>query len=80
MNPCFMKEIFYLSPHSTHKKHNLFVESRKTTKYGTHSLKAFGAHIWNNLPEKIKKVTSLHALKIFLKDWYGPKCKCRLCQ
>ena len=28
-----MKEIFYLSPHETHKKYDLFVHSRNTTKY-----------------------------------------------
>ena len=34
INPNYMKEIFYLSPHETHKKYDLFVRSRNTTKYG----------------------------------------------
>ena len=33
-----MKEIFYLSPHETHKKYDLFVHSHNTTKYGNQSL------------------------------------------
>ena len=28
INPNYMKEIFYLSPHETHKKYDLFVHSR----------------------------------------------------
>ena len=38
-NPNYMKEIFYLSPHETNKKYDVFVHNRNTTKYGHHSLK-----------------------------------------
>ena len=79
INPNYMKEIFHISPYETHKKHDLFVHSRNTTKFGNHSLKVLGAHIWNALPEEIKKLTSLSAFKHFTKSWFGPKCKCHLC-
>ena len=32
MNPNYMEEIFYLSLHETHKKYDLFLHSRHTTK------------------------------------------------
>ena len=80
INPNYMKEIFYLSPHETHKKYDLFVHSRNTTKYGNHSLRVLGPHIWNSLPEEIKKVSSLDAFKNYIKSWCGQKSKCCLCQ
>ena len=41
-----MKEIFYISPHG------IFVQSRKTIKYGDESLIALGPHLWNSPSEK----------------------------
>ena len=80
INPNYMKEIFHLSPYVTHKKHDLYVHGKNTTKYGSHSLKALGSHVWNSLPDKIKKLTSLNAFKDFIKNWFGPNCKCYLCR
>ena len=59
INPNYMKEMFYLSPHEKHKKYYLFVHSHKhnTTKYGTYSLRVPGPHIWTSSPEKIKKLS-----------------------
>ena len=79
INPNFMKEIFHFSPYNTHKRHNIFVHSRNTSSYGDESLRALGPHIWNSLPESIKSTTSLFVLKKFIKNWFGPKCKCKLC-
>ena len=50
-NPNYIKEIFYLSPHETHKKYDLFVHSRNAAKYGNNSLRVLEPHIWNSLPE-----------------------------
>ena len=72
LNPTYMKEIFYLSPYETHKKYDLYVQKRNTTKYGSHTLRVLGAHIWNSLPEKIKKLSSLNEFKSFIKQWCGP--------
>ena len=79
LNPNFMKEIFYYLPHSTHRKHDIFVHSRKTAKYSDKSLKTLGPHIWNSLPENIKSETSISIFKSYIKNWFGPKCKCRMC-
>ena len=77
INPNYMKEIFYLSSHETHKKYDLVVHSRNTKKYGNHSLRVLGPHIWNSLPEE-KKVSSLNAFKNYIKSWCGQKSKCYL--
>ena len=76
LNPVFMKDIFHYSPNVTHKKHNLYIHTQNTTKFGNKSLRAFGANIWNTLPEYIKSTTSLLEFKKFIKMWPGPKCKC----
>ena len=79
LNPSFMKDIFHFSPYNTHKKHDIFVHSRNTSTYGDKSLRALGPHTWNSLPENIKSTASLFVFKEFIKNWFGPKCKCKLC-
>ena len=49
LNPVFMKDIFHYSPNLTHKKHDLYIHSQNTTRFGNKSLRAFGANIWNTL-------------------------------
>ena len=44
-----MKDMFCISPHNTYKRHDIFVQSRKTTKYGDKSLGAIGRRLWNSL-------------------------------
>ena len=59
LNPVFRKDIFHHSPNITHKKYNLYIHTQNTTKFGNKSLRAFGANIWNTLPEYIKSTNSL---------------------
>ena len=75
-----MKDLFYLPPHETHQKYDLFVHRRNKTKYGNHSLKVLGPHMWNSLPEEIKQLSSLNAFKNYIKGRRGQKSKCYLCQ
>ena len=75
-----MKDIFYYSPYQTHKKNNLFVPRRNTTKYGDKSLRVLGAHVWNSLPENVKVINSLSCFKEYMKDWFGVNCKCYMCK
>ena len=79
LNPSFMKDIFHFSPYCSHKKRDIFVHPRNTVTYGDKSLKSFGPHIWNSLPEQIKTTTSISIFKNFMKSWFGPKCKCKMC-
>ena len=67
INPVFMKDIFYYSPKLSHKIHNLYIHNQEATKYGNKILKAFGANIWNTLPEYTKWTTSSLEFKKFIK-------------
>ena len=67
LNPVFMKDIFYYSLNVTHKKHDLYIHTQNTTKFGNKSLRSFGVNIWNTLPEYIKSTTSLLEFKKFIK-------------
>ena len=49
INPNYMKKIVYLPPPETYKKYDLLVHSRNKTKYGNHSLRVLGPHIWKSL-------------------------------
>ena len=62
-----MKEIFYYSPHSTHRRHDIFVHSRKTAKYSDKSLKTLG-HTFGPLYQKTLNLKLLYPyLKAILK-------------
>ena len=43
LNPVFMKDVFHNSPNVTHKKHDLYIHTQNTTKFGNKSLRDFGA-------------------------------------
>ena len=76
-SPVFIKNIFHYCQNKSHKKHNLHVHSRNTSRYGKNSLLVLGAHIWNSLPKNIKSTDSIYELKKCLNRWYS--CKCYLC-
>ena len=80
LNPLFMKEIFCLSKYKTHRPDNLFINSRRTSKYGDKSLRILGAHIWNSLPKEIKNSKSIFEFKGLIKNWFGLTCICNLCK
>ena len=69
-----------VSPNLTNKKHNLYLHTQNTTRFGIKSLRAFGASIWNTLPEHIKATTFLLKFEKFIKTWPEPKCKCSVCK
>ena len=57
MNPECLKEIFHETAFSMHRPLNLGVRENHTTKYGNKSLRCLGPHIWNSLPNEIKRET-----------------------
>ena len=77
-NPVFMKDIFHYCQNKSHKKHNLHVHSRNTSRYGNNSFRVLGAHIWDSLPENVKCTDSINELKNFLKGWYVCKWYLRI--
>ena len=66
MNPEYMKEIFHKTSFSTHRPLNLVVNENHTTKYGNKSLRCLGPHIWNSLPNQIKRETDYTKFKNLL--------------
>ena len=48
-----MKDIFDFSPHSTHRKRDIFAHSWNTSNYGDRSLRALEQQTLNSLPEPI---------------------------
>ena len=63
MNPEYMKEIFRKTVFSTHRPLNLEVKENHTTKYGNKSLRCLDPHIWNSVPNQIKKKTDYTKFK-----------------
>ena len=51
-----MNDILHYSPNVTHEKHDLHIQTQNTKKFG---IRAFGADLWNTLPEYIKSTTLL---------------------
>ena len=78
MNPEYMKEIFPKAGFSAPRPLNLEVHENHTT-YGNKSLRCLGPHIWNSLPNQIKRETDYTMFKEFINDWFNMKCKCNLC-
>ena len=59
MKPEYMKEILHKTAFTTHRPINLEFNENHTIKYGNKSLRCLCPHIWNSLPNQIKK-TRLH--------------------
>ena len=78
MNLEDIKEIFHKTAFTMHRPLNLEVNENHTTKYGNKSLTCLGPHIWNSLPNQIKKDTNYIKFKEFIIDLFGIKCKCNL--
>ena len=53
LSPAFMEEIFHRTNWLPHRPNNIQVNVCKTVKYGDKSLRTFGPHIWNSLPDHI---------------------------
>ena len=68
MNPEYTKEIFHETAFKKPRPLNLEVNESHTTKYGNKSLRRLGPHIWNSLPNQIKKETDYPKFKEFIND------------
>ena len=78
MNPEYMKDIFHKTAFSMHRPLNLGVNENHTTNYGNKSLRCLGPHIWNFLPNQIKREIDYTKFKEFMNNWFRMKCKCNL--
>ena len=77
-----MKVIFNNTAFVTHRFLNLTkvneINGNHTIKYGNKSLICLGPHIFNSLPNQIKKETDYTKFKEFITTWFGIKSKCNL--
>ena len=67
LNPYYMKEIFSKTTNLTHRPLDINF-NQNTTKYGSNSLQSLGAHVWNSLPNKMKKETDYKKFKNYMND------------
>ena len=76
-------EDFFLFRENTRNIRNFQIisnESKKSVRYGLHTVKYRTPLLWANLPEKYKTATSLNSFKTKIKAWKCETCVCRLCQ
>ena len=81
-SPAFMWNC-YKPKHINYNLRNtntLCIPHSKTTKYGLQTLTAYGAKLWNSLPNNIKSCTDLNHFKSAIETWQEPRCKCRMCR
>ena len=55
------------------------VDHVETKTYGKQTISYLGHKIWNSIPQEIKSVTTLAALKTKMRHW-KPICSCRICR
>ena len=80
VGPVYMKDIFTIRKEES-RRGLLLAECRtRTSAYGTHSIRALGPKLWNNLSVDIKASKSITELKQNLKNYTGIKCRCALCR
>ena len=78
-----MKDVFPLnddSGYSTRNKRTFKSRHVKTVKYDTDSLAYIAPKIWELVPNKMKNLESLTALKSVIKKWKTTNCPCHLCK
>ena len=52
----------------------------RTTNYGLNSVKYLGPIIWNQLPDKLKHISTLLKFKLEIKKVTFEDCPCRICK
>ena len=82
ISPPIMEKNFILrkNTHNVRNFQEIFNENRKTVKYGIETISNRTPFLSANLPNEYKLATSLHDLKLKIKNWHCDKCVCRLCQ
>ena len=81
LNPEHMHELFERNSHtySTRRPNNLKIPRVNQTSFGSRSIRAEGAKLWNHLPENIKSSENLSIFQNLIKQWNGPSCGCNYC-
>ena len=80
INPSYMKEIFELNTRRDPDNKRLIVQTQKSMKYGSYTLRSLGPRIWNKLPSNLRLCENLTTFKEQIKSWSGPICRCSGCK
>ena len=75
-----MKEIFELNTRRDPDNKRLIVQTQKSMKYGSYTLRSLGPRIWNKLPSNLRLCENLTTFKELIKSWCGPICRCSGCK
>ena len=59
INPSYMKEIFELNTRRDPDNKRLIVQTQKSMKYGSYTLRSLGPRIWNKLPSNLRLCENL---------------------
>ena len=81
MSPSFMWDLFKVKDitYNLRSNRNVCLNHCRTKRYGLDSLSYHGAHLWNLLPNDMKKCKDLDIFKASVRNWNEPMCKCRMC-
>ena len=80
LNPPYMKEIFELNTRRDTGSKRLVVQSQKSMKYGSYTIRSLGPRIWNKLNFETQDCNTLSTFKELIKTWEGPQCNCGSCK
>ena len=80
VSPPIMNDIFRLRNITSDDPRDLDSWLPKTVYCGLETLAYKGPQLWQQLPARIKKSSSLVSFKHNIKQWKDPKCSCRLCK
>ena len=82
ISPPIMNDIFRLRniPYTIRNPRDLDSRLPKTVYCGLETIAYKGPQLWQQLPAKIKKSSSLVSFKQNIKQWKDPKCSCRVCK
>ena len=80
--PEIMNEVFDFIECRYPRRNELRFKSRniRTVRYGTETASFVGSRIWTNMPNELKKSTSLNEFKSKIKTWKPENCPRTLCK
>ena len=76
MSPSFMWDLFKVKDitYNLRSNRNVCLNHCRTKRYGLDSLSYHGAHLWNLLPNDMKKCKDLDICKASVRNWNEPMC------
>jgi hypothetical protein len=81
-SPIYLNDLFVYkdSCYFFRKTNTVEVPQVRKTYHGLHSFRCAGATRWNELPNELRKVSSLSQFKSLINSWSGGSCRCGSCK